>query len=376
MLLNGGALNTTELNGADGGSGSPAIAFGIAYAHQMIVSGTASVDYSHVPKANGIAYSFQTIVSGVAKEKPRFIAVGNAYGFQSQVKGYGGAAAVAYGFQAQAKGSAVGYDAAHGKAYGFQTIVKGTAYKAGQAKAVAYGFQSVAKGYGGAVGVAYGFQSVVSGTAVKQSLAHGIAYGFQAVAKGAATSVSYANGNAYGFQALAKGYSGAVSVAYGFQAAVSGYVISTNSDGSVGSINATAMNTLTGECTTYSNYPFKRIVQVAGKNYGIKDDGFYLLDGDKDIDLSVNGIITTKETDFGSFQSKRCPYLYLDNDSLLKVTPIIDDIAKIPHLTSFNGRKCHLARGLSSRYWQFKIENIKRLGSIEYLPEIRQRRVK
>ncbi len=143
-------------------------------------------------------------------------------------------------------------------------------------------------------------------------------------------------------------------------------------------VNAQAlvMNMNTNEVTRFTNYPFSNIVRIADNYYGINSDGLYLINGDLDITAKINGSITLKDTDFGSFKSKRLRYVYLNSDTKTKVTPYVDNKKKTGQDSAFNGRKCTLGLGNNGRYWQLQIENIKNLQGVEFLPESLQRRVK
>lgn len=160
------------------------------------------------------------------------------------------------------------------------------------------------------------------------------------------------------------------------------FSISGTMGGSVNYSAATVMNATTTEVSRYTDFAFSNIITVKGVNYGVKDNGLYKLTGTTDYDAvlptEINSSITTKSSDFGTFQSKRCAYVYLNSDTETRITPIVDDVEKSTYASLFGGRKCHLGRGLSGRYWAFKIENIVRLEGIEPLPELgtRQRRVK
>jgi hypothetical protein len=155
---------------------------------------------------------------------------------------------------------------------------------------------------------------------------------------------------------------------------------------STGSISVTnsvgyVMNVRTTESTTYSNYPFMHIITIGGLPYGITSDGLYLLKGDKDtVSVSniteINAAITTKETDFGQYNGKRVPKMYLNTDTMTRITPFVDGKSSLSYQSIFTGRKASLGRGLEGRYWRFKVENIKKLEGLEFLPEVIQRRVK
>ena len=145
---------------------------------------------------------------------------------------------------------------------------------------------------------------------------------------------------------------------------------------SLSSAIAYTMNVHTQESTAYSNYPFLHVIHIGGKPYGVKGDGLYLLQGDSDAGTLINGTVTTKETDFGFFASKRVEEIYLNSDTLTSVRPTVDGILAPTYSSSFKGRKVLLARGLEGRYWRFKIDKIIKLEGLEMTPELRQRGVK
>jgi hypothetical protein len=154
--------------------------------------------------------------------------------------------------------------------------------------------------------------------------------------------------------------------------------------GSVPDTSALAyvMNVATTESTTYTGFGFMHIINIGGVPYGVKSDGLYRLTGATDEGRPINGTITTKETDFGTFHSKNAPTMYLNTDlagtdPVTTVTPIVDNGATpLTYNTSFGGRKCLIARGLTGRYWRFRIDHITKLEGIEVLTDTRQRRVK
>lgn len=136
------------------------------------------------------------------------------------------------------------------------------------------------------------------------------------------------------------------------------------------------MNIHTTEVTQYTNYQFTHIIHIGNKPYGVKSDGLYLLEGLDDNGTQINGAITTKETDFGAYQSKNVNSIYLNSDTETSITSFVDGEEQHTYTSKFNGRKTKLGRGAKGRYWQFKIENISRLEGAEILPQPLQRRVK
>ena len=226
-----------------------------------------------------------------------------------------------------------------------------------------FGFEGNAEGYWPALNAQFGVYHFFTGTAE----------GYWPAVAGAFTHQDAFSGHIELFLPQLTGFSGAIGLSL-FN--VSGAF----ADTLLNHAAAFVLNVHTQESTRYSHYPFSHIITIGGKEYGVRADGLYLLAGPNDVldavAMPVNGRIMSMETDFGSFHSSRCPYLYVNGDSQVKVTPYCDSVEKLPHLSSFGGRKTHLARGNSARYWRFKIENIVRLEGIEPLPEQRQRRVK
>jgi hypothetical protein len=136
------------------------------------------------------------------------------------------------------------------------------------------------------------------------------------------------------------------------------------------------MNVHTQESTKYTAFNFLHIINIGGKPYGVKSDGLYLLEGTTDNGAAINGTVTTKETDFGTFQSKHAPTVYLNSDTTTTITPIVDSVTYPAYSSTFGGRKTVIARGIAGRYWRFKIDGIQQLEGVEFLPETRQKRVK
>jgi len=139
---------------------------------------------------------------------------------------------------------------------------------------------------------------------------------------------------------------------------------------------AYVMNVKTTESTKYSNFGFSHVIALAGKHYGVKPDGLYLLEGTTDATVAINGTIATKETDLGTTQAKYIPYVYLQSDTPTVAIPFVDAVQKPRYLSSFGGRKIKIARGLEGRYWRFRVENVVKIEGLELLPEQKQRRVK
>jgi len=230
------------------------------------------------------------------------------------------------------------------------------------------GFASSPTILGGAIVLGQGFRSTVESIVTASELITVTGRGFLASLdsySNAPTSITV-TGRGFGstlFHAVVSGNGFATRAVIQFASA------SLNTE-------ALVMNLLTSEVSRYTNYPFMHLIKIGKEYYGVKSDGLYLLGGTTDLTSAVTGTVITKDTDFGVFQSKNVPYLYVNGDDTYKVTPIVDGVNKTSQNSQFSGRKIHLGRGSKGRYWAFKIEGIKYLQGVEYLPDQIQRRVK
>lgn len=330
----------------------------------------------------GDLYGFAGVVDGGVDSDPGF--AGDLYGFAGVIDGYGGADADLYGFAGTMDGAAVMPETTYADLYGFAGVVAGNLADVALFAADLYGFAGGLDGETGAEGHLYGFAGVVDGTLTDVAWLQGDLYGFAGTVAGTVSDVAWLQGSLYGFAgAMDSAANGAAGDLYGFAGTFSGAFAVLDGQGLLNvdlHDAATVMNVHTLQTTRYRNFQFGQLLTVGGTVYGVKTTGLYALRADLDNDAGaaykVNASITTKDTDFGVFQAKRVPYCYLNSDTQTKITPSVDSVAKLPHLSAFNGRKTHLARGPSGRYWQFKLEAIVKVEGAEFLPEQRQRRVK
>lgn len=139
---------------------------------------------------------------------------------------------------------------------------------------------------------------------------------------------------------------------------------------------AFVMNVKTNKVSRYQNFPFKHIARVGDQYVGLTAEGIYLLDGIYDIDVEVNGAIHSKAFDFGMFNSKNVPYMYINGDDTYTVKAYVDRSQQPSFESRFSGRRVKLARGNKGRYWSFEISGINKLQGIEFMPEQISRRVK
>lgn len=139
---------------------------------------------------------------------------------------------------------------------------------------------------------------------------------------------------------------------------------------------AVVMNLRSNQVSRYQNFPFFHLTRIGNTYYGISADGLYELSGDMDIETQVNGVAWGKAFDFGVFNSKNVPYMYMNGDDEYTVSAYVDASGQPEFTSAFSGRRVKLARGNKGRYWSFKVEGIKKLQGIEYMPDNISRRVK
>lgn len=319
------------------------------------------------------AQLFGLTASGEASFEKFVDSSSQLFGFVADGRGGALSSATLFGFEASGEASQELIVKASAKLFGFEA--DGHAYfESASASAKLFGFE--ANGMGGAFGNSqlFGFYADASATQEQIANAEAELFGFVANSRLAFNGTAF-DAQLFGF--TADGMAGLLASAglFGFEANAGVTV-------QVSWGQAFVMNAATNQVTRYQNMPFFKIITVAGIDFGVKSDGLYQLTGDTDYDpvlpVDVNATIVTKDFDFGSYKSKRVPYAYLHSDTETKITPYVDSVEKLPHLSSFGGRKTHLARGPSGRFWKFKIEQIRRLDGVEFLPELgeRQRRIK
>lgn len=139
---------------------------------------------------------------------------------------------------------------------------------------------------------------------------------------------------------------------------------------------AYVMNIKTNAVSRYQNFPFTHVGRIGDKYYGFDAVGIYELTGTTDTDVEVNGTIHTATLDFGVFNSKNVPYMYVNGDDEYTITGYVDDEEQPPFISGFSGRRVKLARGNKGRYWAFKIEGVSKLQGLEFMPDQLSRRVK
>lgn len=98
-----------------------------------------------------------------------------------------------------------------------------------------------------------------------------------------------------------------------------------------------AVNIATGAATTWGNSAFERLVGAHCRLYGLRDGTLYRIGGDIDPSNSViSASVRFAPSDFGDIGQKRLEAVYCYSRELtgLTVTPIYDEIAGIPYVTT------------------------------------------
>jgi len=145
-------------------------------------------------------------------------------------------------------------------------------------------------------------------------------------------------------------------------------------------------NTHTLGMTTYSNFNFNSFAPP----YAAKTDGIYELTGDDDDGTNITAYITTGLDDYGQALLKRIPEVYiggtLDGKVLLKVitsqdgTRTSDWYSLTEDYSTEDTARFQVGRGLRSRYWQWRLENVQGsdfdLDSLELRPLVLSRRLR
>jgi len=288
-------------------------------------------------------------------------------GFDGDIVVLGGAEAILDGFDGDIVSVWSTPEYAYAILNGFDGDIVATMSRPAFMNVTLDGFDGNIEAYGGAIAILDGFDGDISATAVVPETINILLNGFDGDVTATIYVPTFINAILDGFDGdlwecsvTLDGFNGDIEAA---------------SVTSVAKSQAFVMNINTGAVSRWTNYPFDNVVRLGDDYYGVKSNGFYLLTGDLDLTVAINGNITTKNTDFGTFTSKRLQYVYLNSDTQTFVTPIVNEITKTGQYSSFAGRKVKLGQGPSGRYFQLKIEHIKKLQGIEALPNELQRRV-
>lgn len=145
------------------------------------------------------------------------------------------------------------------------------------------------------------------------------------------------------------------------------------------------VNLDTNAASQYDGYAFNSFFTRAGQQYGVADDGIYLLEGDDDAGLDIDAIVELGLSDLGDSRHKSVPSIYLGVASTGRmVVKVAADGATHYYeaRSSSADLKTHRVepgRGLRAVNWSFSVLNQDGgdfdLASIEFLPLVTKRRI-
>ena len=139
------------------------------------------------------------------------------------------------------------------------------------------------------------------------------------------------------------------------------------------------MTISSSEMTRYTNFDFQYIVRFNGDYYGVKENGLYLLEGDSDQGVPIQGRFKTAMLDFGTASHKRVPYAYIDTEDGTSITTYVEGEMVNTFYATHGGRRTRLDRGSRGRQWEFEIKNTDggamKIGSLELYAQTLSRKV-
>jgi hypothetical protein len=251
---------------------------------------------------------------------------------------------------------------------GFATTLAATFIPSSNGSVAGRGFTSSVIAVGGAVVLGRGFGSAFTST-LKASEK------LEVTGRGFATSPSIAGVGSTGIQVTGRGFSSGLQRIALTGRGFSAQLIAQFESNAVFT-EAVAMNLKNNRVSRYQNFPFSHLARIGNTYYGVTSEGLYEMSGLLDIETPVNGMAWGKAYDFGVFNSKNVPYMYMNGDDDYTVSAYVDASGQPEFTSAFSGRRVKLARGNKGRYWSFKVEGIKKLQGIEYMPDNLSRRVK
>ncbi|MFA5240673.1 MAG: hypothetical protein WC476_13335, partial [Phycisphaerae bacterium] len=146
------------------------------------------------------------------------------------------------------------------------------------------------------------------------------------------------------------------------------------------------MNTKNFALSEYQNFPFNSFAKVGSYYYAASETGLYLLDGSTDAGEDIQATITLGAMDFtGERKTNVCEaFLALRNDGEIAIKVKTDDNNERWYRMSqesdvLRDRREKFARGVTSRFWTFSLENIDgadfEVHEMTFLPLVMKRRI-
>lgn len=148
--------------------------------------------------------------------------------------------------------------------------------------------------------------------------------------------------------------------------------------------DAWAVNAETSASTRYENYSFSGFMSVAGKHFGVRADGVYLLEGQDDAGEPIESGVALGKHDFGIAQQKHIEAVYAGVSSTGKLMVRIGDgksqytYAARAVDESMRTQRFDPGRGLKANYFTFDLlsdEGSFELDSIDFQLVLTNRRI-
>lgn len=124
-----------------------------------------------------------------------------------------------------------------------------------------------------------------------------------------------------------------------------------------------AINLDTMASSQYTDYGFNSFFKYNGQDYGVADDGVYLLSGGSDNGTYINSVLDTGTQDFNIARNKYLPKIYLGYQSTARgLVDVIADGVKRTYETrsmanSLDVRRVDCGVGVRANYWGVTLRN-------------------
>lgn len=147
---------------------------------------------------------------------------------------------------------------------------------------------------------------------------------------------------------------------------------------------AWVVNTRTQASTRYDTYGFNSFASVRGRNFGVRTDGIYLLEGDNDAGQPILSGVNLGQHDFGSQALKRVPAVHVGVSSagnmFLKVIDGANNYTYRARRTDprMKVQRFDVGRGLQANYFTFELTNEGdsfELDTVQFDVLVNQRRI-
>lgn len=141
-----------------------------------------------------------------------------------------------------------------------------------------------------------------------------------------------------------------------------------------------------GMVTRYSGYNFQSFAEIAGKHYGVRTDGLFLLEGTDDADVPISAEVNFGNMNFSRSELKHLPNVYVgtkatDGRLFLKVETAQGEFTYEARRTDeeMATQRFDLGRGLRDNWFEFTLvaEDVTafELDNVEFKPVTSKRRI-